>query len=160
MHSWHSFSFKAKRATKLLPRYMLGRQANQQKSAWPIFFCYAGLELFFIEAGGVPQWGAPSAFFAFPNAVEAGKAAQAMLAQATLGAALQGGKTAAAAAGSILEVLPLLFCGILCIASQLAVQEHLLISLLKKWQCVAIVMVSGCSATPWYVLSLQPGVGG
>ena len=65
---------------------------------------HAGLELFFIEGGGGSQWGAPSAFFAFPNAVEANKAAQAMLAQASLGEALSGGKAAASAAGSILEV--------------------------------------------------------
>lgn len=65
---------------------------------------HAGLELFFIEGGGGPQWGAPSAFLAFPNAVEAGKAAQAMLAQPLLGEALPGGKAAASAAGSILEV--------------------------------------------------------
>ena len=64
----------------------------------------AGLEMFFIEGGGGPQWGAPSAFFAFPNTVEANKAAQAILAQPCLGEALPGGKSASAAAGSILEV--------------------------------------------------------
>lgn len=66
----------------------------------------AGLEIFFIERGGGAQWGAPSAFFAFPNTVEANKAAQAILAQPCLGEALPGGKSAATAAGSILEVSP------------------------------------------------------
>lgn len=65
----------------------------------------AGLEIFFIDHGGGAQWGAPSAFFAFPNTVEANKAAQAILAQPCLGEALPGGKSAASAAGSILEVL-------------------------------------------------------
>ena len=67
-------------------------------------FKCAGLEVFFIEGGGEAQWGAPSAFFAFPNTVEANKAAQAILAQPCLGEALPGGKSAAAAAGSVLEV--------------------------------------------------------
>ena len=61
--------------------------------------------MFFIDGGGAAQWGAPSAFFAFPNTVEANKAAQAILAQPCLGEALPGGKSAAAAAGSILEVI-------------------------------------------------------
>ena len=61
--------------------------------------------MFFIDGGGGAQWGAPSAFFAFPNTVEANKAAQAILAQPCLGEALPGGKSAAAAAGSILEVI-------------------------------------------------------
>ena len=68
----------------------------------------AGLEMFFIDGGEGPQWAAPSAFFAFPNTVEANKAAQAMLGQPRLGEALPGGRSAAAAAGSILEVTTLL----------------------------------------------------
>lgn len=86
----------------------------------------AGLELFFIEGGGGPQWGAPSAFFAFPNAVEAGKAAEAMLTQAALGEALPGGKAAASAAGSILEVRAL--------AS-------------APWHCIILTaIISGCGS--------------
>ncbi|DBA77988.1 hypothetical protein WJX77_012160 [Trebouxia sp. C0004] len=72
--------------------------AHRNSSLRPI-----GLELFFIEAEGGPQWGAPSAFFAFLNTVEASRAGKVMLAQPCLGGALPGGRSAAAAAGSILE---------------------------------------------------------
>ncbi|KAL3135309.1 hypothetical protein ABBQ32_007505 [Trebouxia sp. C0010 RCD-2024] len=80
------------------PLAALAAVAHRHSSLRPV-----GLEMFFIEGGGGPQWGAPSAFFAFPNTVEANKAAQAILAQPCLGEALPGGKSASAAAGSILE---------------------------------------------------------
>ncbi len=74
------------------------------KESWWKPVLPAGLELFFIEGEGGPQWGAPSAFFAFLNSVEASRAGKVMLAQPCLGEALPGGRSAAAAAGSILEV--------------------------------------------------------
>ena len=74
------------------------------EEAWWKLGLPAGLELFFIEGEGGLQWGAPSAFFAFLNSVEASRAGKVMLAQPCLGEALPGGRAAAAAAGSILEV--------------------------------------------------------
>lgn len=71
--------------------------------------CHAGLELFFIDAlgaaaGNGPTWAAPSAFFAFGSEEERARAATALTGQAALGSSLPGGRSSAAAAGSILEV--------------------------------------------------------
>ena len=71
--------------------------------------CHAGLELFFIDAlgaaaGNGPTWAAPSAFFAFGSEEERERAAAVLTGQAALGSSLPGGRSAAAAAGSILEV--------------------------------------------------------
>ena len=76
--------------------------------------CHAGLELFFIDAVGAaagngPTWAAPSAFFAFGSEEERDRAAAVLTGQAALGSSLPGGRSAAAAAGSILEV-PLPHC--------------------------------------------------
>ena len=103
-----------------LHRWMRKRQTCMRlcflhKQLWWKPILPAGLELFFIEGGGGPQWGAPSAFFAFPNSVEASKAGKMMLAQPCLGEALPGGRAAAAAAGSILEVCR--SCMLLCLTA-------------------------------------------
>lgn len=71
--------------------------------------CHAGLELFFIDAlgaaaGNGPTWAAPSAFFAFGSEEERERANAVLTVQAALGSSLPGGRSAAAAAGSILEV--------------------------------------------------------
>ena len=76
---------------------------------------HAGLELFFVDApgaaaGGGPTWGAPSAFFAFGSEEERERAAAVLTGQPALGSSLPGGRSAAAAAGSILEV-PLAYSG-------------------------------------------------
>ena len=68
-----------------------------------------GLEVFFVEpppeAGvGGPLWGAASAFFAFRTREEREAAVAAVMGQPGLGTALPGGRAAAAACGSILEV--------------------------------------------------------
>ena len=81
--------------------------------------CLAGLELFFIDAVGAaasngPTWAAPSAFFAFGSEEERERAAAVLTGQAALGSSLPGGRSAAAAAGSTLEV-PLSLGEIFCL---------------------------------------------
>ena len=95
----HAFTAKQTRKRQTCMRLCL-----LHKQLWWKLILLAGLELFFIKGGGGPQWGAPSAFFAFLNSVEASRAGKVMLAQPCLGEALPGGRSAAAAAGSILEV--------------------------------------------------------
>ncbi len=95
----HTFTANGMRKRQTCMRLCLLHKQLWWKPVLPV-----GLELFFIEGGGGPQWGAPSAFFAFLNSVEASRAGKVMLAQPCLGEALPGGRSAAAAAGSILEV--------------------------------------------------------
>ena len=79
-----------------------------------------GLELFFMQPGSgaaaepagtpaaaaaaPPFWGSPSAFFAFASREDREQAIHTLETQAAVGSALQGGRAAAAACGSILEV--------------------------------------------------------
>ena len=94
-----------------LQQAMHGRnmQLQQHSCCYLARPCHAGLELFFIDAlgaaaGNGPTWAAPSAFFAFGSEEERERAAAVLTGQAALGSSLPGGRLAAAAAGSILEV--------------------------------------------------------
>lgn len=66
----------------------------------------AGLELFFLEQQ--QGWGAPSAFFELGSHETREHAISKLRGQAVLGSALPGGRAAADACASILEVRPLL----------------------------------------------------
>jgi factor associated with neutral sphingomyelinase activation len=79
-----------------------GRGSSQQQCAR--VFC-AGLELFFIDEGSSSG---PSIFFAFGTELERDRAASLIAQQPNVGANLPGGREAAAACGSILEVRPLM----------------------------------------------------
>lgn len=63
---------------------------------------HAGLEIFFIDAGGSAS--GPSVFFAFDSELERDDAAAAIADQHSVGANLPGGRAVASACGSILEV--------------------------------------------------------
>lgn len=65
---------------------------------------HAGLEIFFIDAGGSAS--GPSVFFAFGSELERDDAAAAIANQPSVGANLPGGRAVASACGSILEVNP------------------------------------------------------
>ncbi len=64
----------------------------------------AGLEIFFIDAGGVKLATGPSVFFTFGSELERDDVAAVIADQPSIGATLPGGRAAASACGSILEV--------------------------------------------------------
>ncbi len=78
---------------------MLGA-AGAVSSASPL----AGLELFFLDEGRAGRWGAPSALFTLASPEAREVAVSKLRGQAVLGSGLPGGRPAADACASILEV--------------------------------------------------------
>ena len=80
---------------------------------------HAGLEIFFIDAGGGGSATGPSVFFTFGSELERDDVASVIADQPSIGASLPGGRAAASACGSILEVhMPLLLLRPLCFRSK------------------------------------------